>query len=49
MNTILGELGKNPKFCEYIKTIENKKSPIAISGLTDVGNDANDFCYKRIC
>lgn len=37
MNTILGELGKNPKFCEYIKTIENKKSPIAISGLTDVG------------
>lgn len=37
MNTILGELGKNPKFCEYIKTIEGKKSPIAISGLTDVG------------
>ena len=37
MNTILGELGKNPKFCEYIKTIENKKSPIVISGLTDVG------------
>ena len=37
MNTILGELGKNPKFCEYIKIIESKKSPIAISGLTDVG------------
>ena len=37
MNTILGELGKNPKFCEYIKTIESKKSPIAISGLKDVG------------
>ena len=37
MNTILGELGKNPKFCEYIKTIESKKSQIAISGLTDVG------------
>ena len=37
MNTILGELGKNPKFCEYIKTIGSKKSPIAISGLTDVG------------
>lgn len=37
MNTILGELGKNPKFCEYIKTIESKKSPIAIWGLTDVG------------
>ena len=37
MNTILGELGKSPKFCEYVKSIENKKSPIAISGLTDVG------------
>ena len=37
MNTILGELGKSPKFCEYIKNIETKKSPIAISGLTDVG------------
>ena len=37
MNTIVGELGKNPKFCEYIKSIENKKSPIAISGLTNVG------------
>ena len=23
MNTIVGELGKNPKFCEYIKNIEN--------------------------
>ena len=37
MNTIIGELGKNPKFCEYIKSIEEQKSPIAISGLTDVG------------
>ena len=37
MNTIIGELGKNPKFCDYIKSIENKKSPIAISGLTDMG------------
>ena len=37
MNTILGELGKSPKFCEYIKKIENQKSPIVISGLTDVG------------
>ena len=36
MNTISGELGKNPKFCEYIKSIENKTSPIAISGLVDV-------------
>ena len=37
MNTIIGELGKSPKFCEYIKSIENKTSPITISGLTDVG------------
>ena len=22
MNTIVGELGKDPKFCEYIKNIE---------------------------
>ena len=28
MNTILGELGKNPKFCEYIKTIESKKTQV---------------------
>ena len=37
MNTIIGELGKNPKFVSLIKNIENKKSPIEISGLTDVG------------
>lgn len=36
MNTILGELGKSPKFTEIIKNIENTKSPIEISGLTDV-------------
>lgn len=37
MNTILGELGKSNKFIELLKQIENKKSPVAISGLTDVG------------
>ena len=37
MNTILGELGKSNKFVDLIKQIENKKSPIDISGLTDVG------------
>ena len=36
MNTILGELGKSPKFIEIIKSIENTKSPIEVSGLTDV-------------
>ena len=37
MNTILGELGKSPKFVDLVKNIENKKSPITISGLIDVG------------
>ena len=54
MNTIIGELGKNPKFCEYIKSIENKTSPIAISGLTDVGmvqmiSATKEFAKKPIC
>ena len=54
MNTILGELGKNPKFCEYIKSIEEQKSPIAISGLTDVGmaqmiSATKEFAKKPIC
>ena len=54
MNTILGELGKNQKFREYIKNIESQKSPIAISGLTDVGMvqmiaATNEFAKKPIC
>ena len=54
MNTILGELGKNAKFCEYVKNIENKKSPIAISGLTDVGMvqmlaATKEFVKRPIC
>ena len=54
MNTIIGELGKNSKFCEYIKNIENKESPIAISGLTDVGmvqmlSATKEFAKKPIC
>lgn len=54
MNTILGELGKSLKFCEYVKSIENKKSPIAISGLTDVGMAqmlaaTKEFVKRPIC
>ena len=54
MNTILGELGKNLKFKEYIQNIENQKSPIAISGLTDVGmvqmlSATKEFAKKPIC
>ena len=37
MNTILGEIGKSAKFIDLLNQIENKTSPIAISGLTDVG------------
>ncbi len=37
MNTIIGELGKSTKFMDLLKQIENKTSPIAISGLTDLG------------
>ena len=54
MNTILGELGKNPKFKEYINSIENKTSPIALSGLTDVGmvqmiSATSEFTKRPIC
>ena len=36
MNTLLRELDKSLKFNDFVKNIENKKSPIAISGLTSV-------------
>ena len=54
MNTILGELGKNAKFVELLNKIEDKQSPIAISGLTDVGlvqigTAINEFSKKPIC
>ncbi len=54
MNTILGELGKSTKFIDLLKQIENKQSPIAISGLTDVGmvqvgTAINEFGKKPIC
>ena len=54
MNTIIGELGKNPKFIDFAKQTENKVSPIAISGLVDVGishilTALNEFDKKPIC
>ena len=54
MNAILGELGKSPKFCEYIKNIEQKISPISIWGLNDVGaaqilQATAEFSKKPIC
>ena len=54
MNTILGDLGKSQKFIDLLKQLENKQSPIEISGLTDVGmvqlsSAINEFTKKPIC
>ena len=54
MNTILGDLGKSQKFIDLLKQIENKQSPIEISGLTDVGmiqltSSINEFTKRPIC
>ena len=54
MNAILGELGRSPKFCEYVKNIEQKISPISIWGLNDVGEAqfikaTEEFSKKPIC
>ena len=54
MNTILGEIGKSQKFIDLNKEIENKKSPIQVLGLTDVGmlqilGGINEFDKKPIC
>ena len=54
MNTILGELGKSQKFVEQVKNIEEKKGPIAISGLTGVGMvqqiaAINEYTKKPAC
>ena len=53
MNTIIGELGKSNKFVDLIQQIENKKSPIGISGLTSVGMaqilaSINEYAKKPI-
>ena len=54
MNTIIGKLGKSAKFVDLIKEIENKKSPIEISGLIGVGGiglvaGINEFTKKPLC
>ena len=54
MNTILGEIGKNSKFIELLNKIEKNQSPVAISGLIDVGMiqiamAINEFSKKPIC
>lgn len=54
MNTIIGTLGKSSKFVDLEKQIENKISPISISGLTDMGMvqilcSINGYTKKPIC
>ena len=54
MNTIIGKLGKSAKFVELIKQIEDKKSPISISGLIGVGGISlvaglNEYSKKPLC
>lgn len=54
MNTIIGELGKSPKFIDLLEQIEQQASPIVISGLTDVamtqiGVAIHEFGKKPIC
>ena len=53
MNTILGELGKLDKFKNLLAAIENKTSPLAITGLNGVGmveiiSSINQFSKKPI-
>lgn len=53
MNTILGELGKLDKFKSLLAEIENKTSPLAITGLNGVGmveiiSSINQFSKKPI-
>ena len=53
MNTIIGELGRSQKFVDLNKTIENRVSPIEISGLTDVAETSlavgiNEFSKRPI-
>ena len=36
MNSIIQKLEKSQKFNDYLKDIENKTSPVILSGLTDV-------------
>ena len=37
MNTILKQLERNKKYLEVLSDIKNKKGPILLSGLSDVG------------
>ncbi len=47
MNTIISKLQNLPKFQEYISKIEEKNSPISISGLSDVGKTQYIYATKE--
>ena len=54
MNTIIGDLGKCDKFKDLLHEIEEKTSPILISGLTDVGmiqiqSAIKEYTKRPIC
>ena len=54
MNILLSKLIELPKFQEYIEDIKNKKGPVSISGLSDVGKiqyicATNEIINKPIC
>ena len=47
MNSIISKLCELPKFQEYIAKIEEKNSPISISGLSDVGKIQYIYATKE--
>lgn len=53
MKNIIQKLGKSKKFMDLIKNIENKKNPLALTGLTDVSmiqmiSGINEYSKKNI-
>ena len=47
MNTIIAKLQELPKFKQYIQEIEEKNSPITVSGLSDVGKIQFEYSTKQ--
>ena len=47
MNTIIAKLQELPKFKQYIQEIEEKNSPITVSGLSDVGKVQFEYSTKQ--
>jgi len=54
MNKMLNELSNIQKYSEYLKNIRDKKTPIILSGLTDISKNifissTSAFLEKNIC